>query len=268
MSVPTDAPSRETLAGAPLCHHLRFPARLRCPGRAATQHRAVHRRCGWHSAARYSRRARRNEGRAALLRKVCAFGVVRLLIRSGQEASLGGETLRLMVMFSDVANFSVIAEDLTPDALVAALADYLEQVETAIRSEEGIVDKYIGDAVMAFWGAPIRPVTHGATRACAVALRSQGEGIFEAAGTVRVCSGPGRRRVGSGCSRGSRNVAGRPANGAGTPTHACPGRDRPNGASGSGTPAGPGPLRGGAHPCSSRGPRGSDGRTAAGDPIR
>jgi adenylate cyclase len=96
--------------------------------------------------------------------------LVRALLRSGQEARLGGETATLTLMFADIANFTPISERLSPTELVDVLADYFEEVEAAISRHDGIVDKYIGDAVMAFWGAPISPTDSPEQQACAAVL--------------------------------------------------------------------------------------------------
>lgn len=95
--------------------------------------------------------------------------VVRYLIQSGNEAILGGEERTLTVFFSDVADFTTISEQLQPGDLVSHLGDYLGEYSQIIESSGGTVDKYIGDAVMAFWNAP-NPLEDHAVRACAAAL--------------------------------------------------------------------------------------------------
>lgn len=84
--------------------------------------------------------------------------LVRMLIRNNQEARLGGVTARLTLFFADIRGFTTISEKYPPRTLVEGLAVYLDQMESVVRSHDGIVDKYIGDAVMAFWNAPIHPV--------------------------------------------------------------------------------------------------------------
>jgi adenylate cyclase len=96
--------------------------------------------------------------------------LVRALLRSGQEARLGGETATLTLMFADITNFTLISERLSPTDLVDVLAGYFEEIEAAISRHNGIVDKYIGDAVMAFWGVPIAPTESPEHHACAAAL--------------------------------------------------------------------------------------------------
>jgi len=84
--------------------------------------------------------------------------LVRDLLEQGLEARLGGESKPLTIMFSDVVGFTAISEQLgEPQALVDALSEYLKVMSATIAECGGTVDKYIGDAVMAFWGAP-RPL--------------------------------------------------------------------------------------------------------------
>ena len=97
--------------------------------------------------------------------------VVRELIKSGTPLSLGVESRFLTVFFSDLENFSTHAEQLAPDELLNQLSTYFEQVSRAISDEHGTIDKFIGDGVMAFWGAPA-PRSDHVLRACAGALRA------------------------------------------------------------------------------------------------
>jgi adenylate cyclase len=97
--------------------------------------------------------------------------VVRGLIRSGIPLALGVEKRRLTILFSDVEDFSTLAEQSTPDALLEQMSVYFEVVSRAISDEKGTVDKFIGDGIMAFWGAPIALSDH-VVRACAGALRA------------------------------------------------------------------------------------------------
>ena len=100
--------------------------------------------------------------------------VVRDLILGGEEAVLGGRKEELTILFSDIAGFTSVAEQMDPDDLVAVLAEYLEGLSDAIRGSRGTVDKYIGDAIMAFWGAPRDDGEH-ALHACegALAMRAK-----------------------------------------------------------------------------------------------
>lgn len=80
--------------------------------------------------------------------------LVRSLIESGVEAKLGGERRELPIMFTDIASFTSISEGMDSDALMNHLSDYLSAMSGLILSHKGTIDKYIGDAIMAFWGAP------------------------------------------------------------------------------------------------------------------
>jgi adenylate cyclase len=97
--------------------------------------------------------------------------VVRGLIKSGIPLALGVEKRSLTVFFSDLENFSTHAEQSTPDDLLAQMSVYFEQVTRAISDEQGTVDKFIGDGIMAFWGAPLEMPDH-VLRACSGSVRA------------------------------------------------------------------------------------------------
>jgi adenylate cyclase len=97
--------------------------------------------------------------------------LVKSLIKSGIPLTLGVEKRFLTIFFSDVENFSTHAEQMPPDDLLNQISVYFEQVSSAIADEHGTVDKFIGDGVMAFWGAPL-PLTDGVLHACRGALRA------------------------------------------------------------------------------------------------
>ena len=104
--------------------------------------------------------------------------LVQDLLSSGREAVLGGEKLELTTLFSDIAGFTTLAEALRPEELVPALGEYFERMSETVREHQGTVDKYIGDAIMAFWGAP-RPTEQHALLACrsALAMRDRLEAL-------------------------------------------------------------------------------------------
>lgn len=95
--------------------------------------------------------------------------LVRELISIGKEAIPGGEKRELTVYFSDIASFTTISETLSPEELVELLSEYLDSSSQKITEFKGTIDKYIGDSIMAFWGAPIPLETH-ALNACLAAL--------------------------------------------------------------------------------------------------
>lgn len=71
------------------------------------------------------------------------------------EAMLVGENRELSVLFSDIRSFTTISEGMSPDALVQSLNEYFSVMVDIIMGRGGIIDKYIGDAIMAFFGAPV-----------------------------------------------------------------------------------------------------------------
>ena len=83
---------------------------------------------------------------------------------------LGGEVRPLTIMFMDIRAFTPISETLSAADLVHFLNTLLSPLSDAIQAEEGTIDKYIGDSIMAFWNAPL-DVTDHARRACRAALR-------------------------------------------------------------------------------------------------
>jgi len=98
--------------------------------------------------------------------------VVREILAKPEDAvrSLQGETRELSVLFADLRGFTAASEQLAPADVVAALNVYLEAMTTAIQDEDGTIDKFVGDEVMAFWGAPLEQPDH-ALRAARAALR-------------------------------------------------------------------------------------------------
>ena len=101
--------------------------------------------------------------------------LVRQLMEHPEHLSLEwGESREMSVYFSDIAGFTTISEGLRPEDLVALLNDYLTAMTDIVLSSGGVVDKYIGDAIMAFWGAPLPAPDHAlkAVR-CAIAMRKK-----------------------------------------------------------------------------------------------
>ncbi len=103
-------------------------------------------------------------------RKFVPADLVAQLIKLRKEAILGGEKKDLTIFFSDIADFTSISENLNPESLVERLGKYFKIFSKTIIDSKGTVDKYIGDAVMAFWGAP-NPLPNHATEACLTALK-------------------------------------------------------------------------------------------------
>jgi adenylate cyclase len=107
----------------------------------------------------------------ASFQKYMPTELVRTLVSQGIEARPGGHQRTLTVMFTDLAGYTGISERLGDD-VVPLLAEYLEAVSTAVLNHSGTIDKFIGDGVMAFWGAPLPNEQH-ASDACAAALECQ-----------------------------------------------------------------------------------------------
>lgn len=95
--------------------------------------------------------------------------VVHQLMEEPEKLKLGGEKKNITLLFSDLANFTSLSETMDPEELISLMNVYLDNLSQAILRHRGTIDKYIGDAVMAFWGAPIATGNH-AEQACRAAL--------------------------------------------------------------------------------------------------
>jgi adenylate cyclase len=95
--------------------------------------------------------------------------LVRQLYHDGEEPTLGGKSCELSVLFTDIKNFTALAESMPAAQLAEVLGRYMEVMANAIQKEKGTIDKYIGDAVMTFWNAP-EPVLDHEILACRSAL--------------------------------------------------------------------------------------------------
>lgn len=101
-----------------------------------------------------------------------APSVIKKLLEKEEEPKLGGEQLVLTSFFSDVQNFSFFAEMLPPGKLVALMNEYLGEMSSLLEQHEGTLDKYVGDGIVAMFGAPLASSDHAA-RACSCALAMQ-----------------------------------------------------------------------------------------------
>jgi len=104
--------------------------------------------------------------------KYVPLKLVRTLLENGEEPVLGGRVEELTIFFSDVRGFSTFSETMSPEALAEMLGDYLQTLTNVVSTEAGTVDKFIGDAVMAFWNAP-KPVEDHAYKAVVAAIACQ-----------------------------------------------------------------------------------------------
>lgn len=98
--------------------------------------------------------------------------VIERIIENPNLLQLGGEKREITSFFTDVSGFTAIAEDLSAEDLVNLLNDYLSEMTEIILSSGGTLDKYEGDAIIAFWNAPLEQPDH-ALRACQAALKCQ-----------------------------------------------------------------------------------------------
>ena len=96
--------------------------------------------------------------------------VVESLINDPSSLELGGQEVQATVFFSDLANFTSFSERLSPKDLVSLLNEYFTPMTNIIQEHRGALDKFIGDAIMAFWGAPVLLENH-AQYACEAALK-------------------------------------------------------------------------------------------------
>jgi adenylate cyclase len=136
----------------------------------------------------------------AVFDKYMAADVVEEIMRDPEAIKLGGEKKELSLFFSDVAGFTTISESLDPEALVVLLNKYLSAMTDIILAYRGNVNKYLGDGIMAIFGAPRGDPQH-ATQACYAALESQkklaqlreqwkAEGLAEIHARIGINSGP------------------------------------------------------------------------------
>ncbi len=96
--------------------------------------------------------------------------LARLVSENPEMLKLGGQKRELTVLFSDIRGFTSISEGLEPESLVELLNVYLGAMTDVVFAHEGTLDKYVGDAIMAVWGAPVPHQDHG-VRACRAALQ-------------------------------------------------------------------------------------------------
>jgi adenylate cyclase len=100
--------------------------------------------------------------------------LVDVMARDPAKYSMEGRNEVLTVLFTDIRDFTSIAEGLDPRSLAAFLNEFLTAMSLVIRSHRGTLDKYMGDAIMAFWGAPVAD-PHHASQAVAAAVAMQAE---------------------------------------------------------------------------------------------
>lgn len=102
--------------------------------------------------------------------KFVSKDVVNEMLSNPDAIKLGGDKKEITVFFSDIRGFTTLSESLTPEELVQLLNEYLTTMTELVIDYKGTVDKYMGDAIMAFWGAPL-PLKEHAYYACITALK-------------------------------------------------------------------------------------------------
>ena len=98
--------------------------------------------------------------------------VINEMITNPDKLKLGGERAEISIFFSDLQGFTSISEKLSPEVLIELLNEYLSAMSEIILEEQGTIDKYEGDAIIAFWNAPL-PVENHARQIVKSALRCQ-----------------------------------------------------------------------------------------------
>jgi adenylate cyclase len=123
---------------------------------------------------RYFTEEREKRRIRGMFRKYVSSDVVDKLIQDPSILRLGGEKRELTVLFSDIRGFTTIAERLTPEDLLNQLNEYLSAMTAVVLRNGGMLDKYVGDAIMAVFGAPLELENH-ALAACKTALEMMEE---------------------------------------------------------------------------------------------
>jgi adenylate cyclase len=98
--------------------------------------------------------------------------LVEAILTNPEQLKLGGEERDVTVLFADLVGFSTLSEERSPEGVIRCLYDYFSAMTDVILAFQGTIDKYIGDALMAFWGAPLPQENH-ASLACHAALEMQ-----------------------------------------------------------------------------------------------
>jgi len=104
--------------------------------------------------------------------KYVSKDVLEEILKDPSKVRLGGETREVTVFFSDVKGFTTLSEKSSPEDLVQIMNEYFTLMTAEVLNRGGVLDKYIGDAIMAFWGAPIddeRQADHALSAALAMA---------------------------------------------------------------------------------------------------
>jgi adenylate cyclase len=100
--------------------------------------------------------------------KYIPIDIVRQLLDRGEAAKIGGKILDVTILFTDIEGFTSISEKMPPLELALHLEEYFNIMLNELRLENATVDKFIGDSIMAFWGAPVENTKHATSAVRAV----------------------------------------------------------------------------------------------------
>jgi adenylate cyclase len=98
--------------------------------------------------------------------------IMKTIMEQPESVRLGGQRTEATILFSDIAGFTTISESMPPEEIATLLNIYMTEMTKVIFEHKGTIDKFIGDAIMAFWGAPLPDDDH-AHNACSAALAMQ-----------------------------------------------------------------------------------------------
>ncbi len=105
--------------------------------------------------------------------------VARQILRSPERLALSGERREIHALFTDIEGFTSMCQSLAPEMVAAMLNDYLDTMSDIVLDHGGTIDKFVGDAVVAFWGAPLaRPDDAQRALAAAIAMAAAGERLM------------------------------------------------------------------------------------------
>lgn len=127
------------------------------------------------------------------------------LIHNPEKAVLGGDKREMTVLFSDIRGFTSLSEQMSPQEVVHFLNEYLNMMTEIVLANGGVLDKYIGDAIMAFWGAPLKQDDHAVLAVRTAwqmqnALKERGQNILKNWPTL------GKLKIGIGINSGLMSV--------------------------------------------------------------
>ena len=118
---------------------------------------------------RYTMEVREKKKIKSTFQHYVAAPVMEEILKHPEKLKLGGEEKELTVLFSDIRRFTTISEGLKPNALINLLNEYLSAMSEVVFKYQGYLDKYVGDAIMAVYGAPLMQEDH-INKACLTAL--------------------------------------------------------------------------------------------------